>query len=315
MLLIAFILCLVVRGTVSQDDANFEVADDAKIEVTFVNELPQESIELFWEDHEAGTRKPAGTIGPRGKSVRINSFKNHEFSYVIEGERHYITPPTEPGHDFITLLGSVKEIRVRCEMSDVGEEETLDLIIMPYWSPRGASRFLELVREGYYDGVALSRVVPNFLTQFGISKNVELREKYKDARIGDDVQQPDLHFKPGFLSYAGSGVNSRTTEVFVVMPGTPQHQLDYFSTNSWETPFGYVDGDVETSVLSRIFAYGDMPPWGEGPSSTRIYEKDGYDYLKEESPSLNYIDECYITDEVGSDIAEYEVESDSAEEL
>ena len=36
---------------------------------------------------------------------------------------------------------------------------------MHEWSPRGASRFLELVRAGYYDGVGFTRVVPGFLVQ------------------------------------------------------------------------------------------------------------------------------------------------------
>ena len=44
--------------------------------------------------------------------------------------------------------------------------EKLDIMIKPYWSPMGATRFLELVRKGYFDGVALNRVVPKFLTQF-----------------------------------------------------------------------------------------------------------------------------------------------------
>ena len=85
----------------------------------------------------------------------------------------------------------------------------------PNWSPRGASRFLELVREGYYDGVALNRVVPEFLTQFGISRNVELRRKYRRRSIFDDppaMGQSWARFRPGYLSFAGSsGRNSRTS--------------------------------------------------------------------------------------------------------
>ena len=52
----------------------------------------------------------------------------------------------------------------------VGEDDadvvpSLEMLVKPYWSPMGASRFLELVRAGYYDGVALNRVVPGFLMQ------------------------------------------------------------------------------------------------------------------------------------------------------
>ena len=48
------------------------------------------------------------------------------------------------------------------------------------------------------------------------------------------------------------------------MPGTHQEQLDYFGENPWETPFGVVQGNIDKGGLTRIFPYGDMPPWGDG---------------------------------------------------
>jgi hypothetical protein len=41
------------------------------------------------------------------------------------------------------------------------------------------------------------------------------------------------------------------------MPGAPQAQLERFGENDWETPFGFVEGDL--SVLNKIYSgYGDM---------------------------------------------------------
>ena len=42
-------------------------------------------------------------------------------------------------------------------------------------------------------------------------------------------------------------------------------------------------------------------PWchPSGPDSSRIYEVDGYDYLAEEFPKLDYMNRCYIVDEEG----------------
>jgi len=34
-----------------------------------------------------------------------------------------------------------------------------------------------------------------------------------------------------------------------------------------------------------------------GPDSSRIYDEDGYDYLAEHFPNLDYIERCYIVDE------------------
>ena len=42
------------------------------------------------------------------------------------------------------------------------------------WAPRGADRFYNLVRNGFYDGQRFYRVVPNFVVQWGFSGNLEL---------------------------------------------------------------------------------------------------------------------------------------------
>jgi len=169
----------------------------------------------------------------------------------------------------------------------------------------------------YYDGCAINRVVPKFLTQFGISRNYKLRTKYRENTIVDDkVNVNDdasgIPFQPGYMSYAGSGPDSRTTEVFVVMPNTPQSQLDYFGKNSWETPFGYIEDKYLDDVVSKWYSgYGDMEPWGNGPDPQKIYEKDGYDiYLKENYTKMSYIHKCVILDnedlEMELEMAEYE---------
>jgi len=36
------------------------------------------------------------------------------------------------------------------------------------WAPRGADRFYNLVKAGYYDGVTFHRVIDGFMAEFGI---------------------------------------------------------------------------------------------------------------------------------------------------
>jgi len=277
---------------------NVVALEEQQRKVTFVNELPGGTpIELYWENHETGDRKLEGTLYPRGGFLRVDTYEGHEFSYDIEGERHYIQP-----QDFVILCGHKEDIRVRCDVTTDSRQssDTLNILVNPYWSPRGASRFLELVRDGYYDGVAFNRVVPNFLTQFGIAVDPAIRNNWGERTIFDDLSRPDIPFQPGYLSYAGSGPDSRTTEIFIVMPGVDDEQLDYFGENSWETPFGMLEGNLEESALTKIYSgYGDMHTWGKGPESNRIYDEDGYtSYLPNSFPLLDYIQRYYVVEEV-----------------
>lgn len=263
-----------------------------------------------------------------------------EFSYEFAGERHYITPqPEHINREQLIILSGNVEPRVRCEITINSQEymDYFDILVKPYWAPRGAAHFLYLVRSKYYDGVAFNRVVPEFLTQFGIAMDYNMRMERREDTILDDVPLPNMQFKPGFISFAGSGMDSRTTEIFIVDPEASEEQLRAFGENSWETPFAVVAGDVSTSAVTNIYAgYGDMPPWGNGetvlswcvdslrsrtnnrstvqfilsgPEPHRIYDADGYTtYLLKHFPKLDYIDRCYIIDElvIDSNVSEGE---------
>lgn len=287
------------EDTPNENYVSDEGEDTTPIEVAFVNEFPDKTIELYWEDPEAEEedgRKFEGSIPPRGNLLVVNTFPDHEFSYDLDGMRHYLRPGLE---QHVVLAGDTDGFLVRCDIklnSSYDDISSLDLLVKPYWAPRGASRFLTLVRSGYYDGVALNRVVPQFLIQFGIARDVELRKAWSEETMPDDVAFDDMKFEPGFVSYAGYGPDSRTTEIFIVMPGTSWEQLDYFGTDSWETPFAVVQGNL--TILTEIYSgYGDMPPEGAGPDPSRVYDKDGYEYLAEHYPKLDYIDRCYVVNE------------------
>mmetsp|Transcript_2760 Transcript_2760/g.5049 ORF Transcript_2760/g.5049 Transcript_2760/m.5049 type:complete len:320 (+) Transcript_2760:99-1058(+) len=283
--------------------------DDDPLKVMFVNEFPDKTIDLYWENHSFDAehperRKLEARIPPRGGWHASETFNGHEFSYELDGKRHFVTPP--PGNanneQFIMVAGENEGFKVRCEITVNSQQymDYLDILVKPYWAPRAAARFLELVRDKYYDGVAFNRVVPKFLTQFGIAKDYFTRTKERELSIWDDFPK-DVPFEPGTISFAGSGHDSRTTEIFIVMPGASQEQMDKFGENSWETPFAVVDGDVNKSALKKIYSgYGDMPPFAKGPDTSKIYDIDGYTtYLPKMFPKLDYIDRCYVVDEVG----------------
>lgn len=269
------------------------------------NNMPSDT-ELFWEAPESGDRHSVGTVPANGGIMWQNTAIGHVFSYDdSQGKRHKVTAAAD--EPFVSLAdGGAQfdnsnashhdEVRVRCSTT-VGAGESFDVLVRPSWSPLGAARFLDLVKQKYYDGCALTRVVPRFLTQFGIGSNAQARSEWRHKSIKDDPQPWGVKFQPGMFSFAGAGPDSRTMEIFVVMPGTPKEALANFGTNPWETPFGIVDTSkqpFEKSVVARWHSYGDLPPWGKGPDHQKIYPVDGYEYLRRDFPKMDYLEKCWI---------------------
>lgn len=253
-----------------------------QMSVVIRNEMDEDA-ELFWVHPETRKKTAVGRVAAYGGELRQETWAGHVFWYAmgevtIRGDRTFYS---------LTKDGTV---RVRCETT----AGPVGVSVFPDWSPRGAGRFLELVRRKYFDGAAINRVVPKFLAQFGIARDYEMRTRWRTANIGDDPPQ-HIPFEAGMIAFAGSGPDSRSTEMFFVMPETPQGQLDHFGTNPWETPFAIADPQAVREVLPKFAnPYGDMPPWGQGPDPQKVYRPDGYDYLAKKFPELAYFETCTV---------------------
>eukprot|EP01062_Namystynia_karyoxenos_P001238 TRINITY_DN10423_c0_g1_i1.p1 TRINITY_DN10423_c0_g1~~TRINITY_DN10423_c0_g1_i1.p1 ORF type:complete len:273 (+),score=54.83 TRINITY_DN10423_c0_g1_i1:56-874(+) len=157
--------------------------------------------------------------------------------------------------------------------------------VVPEWSPRGAERFLDLVRAGFWTDIALFRSIPRFLVQFGIpgDPSREAKERFRNLtkRIRDDPHRRDVPVKHGYVSYAGSGPHSRTTQIFIAYRDLPS-----LGKSPWETPFGRVVRGIE-NVHKFYKGYGGKP------NQARI-RKEGNAYLRSEFPKLDYVRSCAI---------------------
>jgi len=81
------------------------------------------------------------------------------------------------------------------------------------WSPLGADRFYNLVKNGFYNDASFFRIVPGFVVQFGIHAKPATSKAWQAATIKDDpVTQSN---RVGYLSFATGGPNTRTTQVFI----------------------------------------------------------------------------------------------------
>jgi len=152
------------------------------------------------------------------------------------------------------------------------------------WAPKGADRFYNLVKVGYFNNTAFFRNVEDFMVQFGISGDAELNAKWNRARIKDDpVLKSNLD---GFITFATGGPNSRTTQVFI-----------NFVDNSRLDPMGFAPfGNVieGMAVVKSLYnGYGEAYPRGKGPSQSNI-QLQGNTYLKKKFPLLDYVKSATI---------------------
>src|SRR5262245_63888919 len=81
------------------------------------------------------------------------------------------------------------------------------------WAPRGAGRFYNLVKNGFYDDTRFFRVISGFMVQFGINGDPNIMTRWRTAQISDDpVSQSHAR---GMISFAMAGPKTRTRQVFI----------------------------------------------------------------------------------------------------
>jgi peptidyl-prolyl cis-trans isomerase A (cyclophilin A) len=152
------------------------------------------------------------------------------------------------------------------------------------WAPNGADRFYNLVKNGFYDDNRFFRVISGFMVQFGINGDPRISAPWRSAQINDDpVKQSN---KRGFISFATSGPNSRTTQVFINFGDNSRLDGMGFS------PFGQVTTGM--NIVDALYSgYGEGAPSGRGPDQGRI-QREGNTYLTKSFPNLDFVRKATI---------------------
>lgn len=151
--------------------------------------------------------------------------------------------------------------------------------VVKVWAPEGAERFYRLIEQRYYDGARFFRVVPDFVAQFGIAGDPAVSMRWRSMTIADDPVKESN--RRGTITFATSGPNTRTTQVFFNLKDNS------FLDSQGFAPFGTVTTGMD--VVDRFYAgYRDGPPRGRGPDQALI-EAQGNEYLLKEFPRLDYI--------------------------
>jgi len=161
-----------------------------------------------------------------------------------------------------------------------GPQETFTIRVHPEWAPEGAKRFAELVQQGVFAGERFFRVVPHFMVQFGIPAEPKVAAAWIDKRIPDDpVKKSNSR---GMVTFATSGPNSRTTQMFVNFANNA------FLDKQGFAPFAEVIGDGMNVVDSIQSKFRERPKQG-------AIQHHGNAYLKKHFPGLSFINHVDVS--------------------
>jgi peptidyl-prolyl cis-trans isomerase A (cyclophilin A) len=144
------------------------------------------------------------------------------------------------------------------------------------WSPLGADRFYNLVKNGFYDDTRFFRVLEGFMAQIGMNGDPNIQRVWGGANFRDDPVKESN--KRGYVSFAKSSApDSRSTQFFINFVDNSGLDDQGFS------PFGQVVSGME--VVDKLFSgYGRT----NVPDQGRI-TAEGNAYLLKEYPKLDYV--------------------------
>ncbi len=149
------------------------------------------------------------------------------------------------------------------------------------WSPLGVDRLYNLIKIGYFKDIAFFRAIGGFMVQFGIHGDPNVNAKWREAKIQDDPKNPAASNKPGYMTFAMAGPNTRTVQFFINFGDN--NRLDTMGF----TPIAQVTEGMD--VVNKLYTgYGEGAPMGSGPNQMLV-QTQGNKYLQEKFPELDYI--------------------------
>jgi cyclophilin family peptidyl-prolyl cis-trans isomerase len=155
------------------------------------------------------------------------------------------------------------------------------------WAPKGADRFYNLVRAGYYDGVKFHRIRAGNWAQFGVNGDPKISTAWRNKTIPDDpAGQSNTR---GTIAFAFAVPNGRTTQVFVnLKDNSSTHDSEPF------VPFGQVTSGME--IVDSLYAdYGERAGGGIRGGKQDVLFNEGNAWLEKNFPKLDYVSRAVIT--------------------
>lgn len=99
---------------------------------------------------------------------------------------------------------------------------TIKIKLFTNEAPATSQNFIDLINEGFYDGIIFHRVIDQFMIQGGDPTGTGMGSTGKV--IPDEFKTGLSHGKPGIVSMANAGPNTTSSQFFITL--TPQKRLD-----------------------------------------------------------------------------------------
>ena len=117
----------------------------------------------------------------------------------------------------VAQVSQAEVLKVKFDVTSLdgkkGETGSFTMEAHSEWAPLGFARFKEMVESDFYKGVRFFRVIDGFMAQFGIHGKPAIAAEWKEKTLKDD---PVIESnKVSYVSFATSGKDSRTTQMFI----------------------------------------------------------------------------------------------------
>lgn len=160
-----------------------------------------------------------------------------------------------------------------------------DIVAHREWSPNGVDRLYQMIKHNYYNDVAIFRVVPNFVAQFGIHNDSVMNKNWRKGIKDEPVVAKNEAMS---ISFARGGVNTRSNQIFINLKDNFRlDTLNYSGVTGFPVIAKVTSG--KENILKFYNGYGDTLGRKQGEIS-----KKGNAFLREEYPKVDYIIKAYI---------------------
>ena len=164
---------------------------------------------------------------------------------------------------------------------------TFDIQAVREWSPAGVDRLYQLLKYGYYKDMAIFRVVPGYVVQFGISNDTILNRAWNSYKVPDEPVLKENTF--GTISFARGGPDSRGTQLFINI-GNNSPRLD---TINYKDVIGFpVVAEVTTGMDNVTQFFGEYANYPISRQDSIL--KYGNEWLQRNYPELDYIENAFL---------------------